>query len=183
MVQLILGGSASGKSEFAGSLAEKAARNGTIHYLATMHPEGKEAQEKIRRHDRLRIGGSYQVHEVFSIDALRGAGEKTASDDVILFDSIDGFAADVMFSPKTENPGTASPDEARQLAAEILLLEKNCRCLILVADDIGSDGVSYDPVTRRYMEYYGILCRCLGESAHSVVQVVCGIPVWLKGED
>ena len=124
MLILIYGGSAGGKSEYAGRLAEKLANGSVIRYLATMVESGAEALEKIRRHDELRKNGNYEVRLCLSFPDL----EQFASDlnlknpeirpdetqPVVLFDSLDGFLADVMFalgSDSESGTGSVSEDE------------------------------------------------------------------------
>ena len=63
MTALILGGAASGKSEYGERLALSLPRRGELLYLATMEPFGGEAEARIRRHRALRAGKGFQTWE------------------------------------------------------------------------------------------------------------------------
>ena len=55
MVILVIGGSGSGKSEYAESRCMQFCQGEKL-YIATMEPYGKEGQARIARHHRLRQG-------------------------------------------------------------------------------------------------------------------------------
>lgn len=56
-------------------------------------------------------------------------------------------------------------------------LQKQCHDLIIVTNEIFSDGVTYDPESERYIELLGRINRELGQMADSVTEVVYGIPL------
>ncbi len=199
MIIFITGGSASGKSAFAGKLAERLAEEheetGKILYIATLADQSAESEQRIERHRKLREKGNYDVAECFFLSdpslllkryrASGGEDKRTAA--VVLFDSLDGFTADVFFPPS--GSGNLSPDQGgdeadpERTAAEILSLQSISPDLIIVSDQIFSDGLVYDSLTRRYMEYTAEVETILADRADCVIEVVCGIPLLLKGEE
>lgn len=234
-IYLVAGGSASGKSAFAGRLAEQLAKgtnpaeeqnffyrqkweqeleqrenrvfdeNAPILYIATLADQGEESLKKVARHRELRKSGNYIVAECFSFQNLqeccvkrpekavdknrnsegRVPGDRSVRYPVILFDSLDGFTADVMFRSKGSEAEWMQ-NEAPALIAEktlreLLGLEAVCDHLIVVSDHVYSDGILYDEFTSRYMEYTSAAEQLLAEQAEYVTEVVCGIPVLLKG--
>ena len=62
MLRLIIGGSASGKSEYAERLV--CSLPGKRIYAATMEPFGEEGRERIARHRKLREGRGFVTVEV-----------------------------------------------------------------------------------------------------------------------
>ena len=52
----------------------------------------------------------------------------------------------------------------------------------LAANEITSDGIEYDPSTQAFLALLGGLERKLARRADLVVEVVCGLPLVLKGE-
>ena len=56
-------------------------------------------------------------------------------------------------------------------------LQKQCRDLIIVTNEIFSDGMTYDPESERYIQLLGRINRELGQMADSVTEVVYGIPL------
>ena len=208
MIVFITGGSASGKSEYAGMLAEQQAEKnrtdlrcgrcgscgGEILYVATMKDRSPESVRKIERHRRLRDRGNYEVAECFSLQDLEGlicgkqspCGQSGISSEypvyaAVLFDSLDGFTADVFFDLE-EVERESSEWLAEKTAEGILGLQSIAECVIIVSDEMGSDGIQYDEVTEKYMYYTAVSERLIAESADVAVEVVCGIPLMLKGE-
>ena len=51
-----------------------------------------------------------------------------------------------------------------------------------MTNEIFSDGICYDPETDRYQQYLGKINQEMTNMADGAVEVVYGIPVWLKGE-
>ncbi|MBQ9041751.1 MAG: bifunctional adenosylcobinamide kinase/adenosylcobinamide-phosphate guanylyltransferase [Eggerthellaceae bacterium] len=54
--------------------------------------------------------------------------------------------------------------------------------VVIVANEVGCDGIQYDPFTMDYIEKLGTLACQLGARADVVVEVVAGIPNVVKGE-
>jgi len=61
-------------------------------------------------------------------------------------------------------------------------LQKQCDTLIVVTNEVGSDGEEYPLETMQYMETLGRLNMELVHRADCVLELVCGIPLLLKGE-
>ena len=64
MLHLITGGSGSGKSMYGEKLIldSKAFHR---YYVATMHPWGKEGEERVQRHQKQREGKGFETLEVY----------------------------------------------------------------------------------------------------------------------
>ena len=52
--------------------------------------------------------------------------------------------------------------------------------LVIVSNDIFSDGVKYDPETEQYLKILGHLNQEVAAMADCVYEVVCGIPICIK---
>lgn len=61
-------------------------------------------------------------------------------------------------------------------------LQKRNPDLILVTDEIGCGIVPMEKEERRWREQTGRICCALAEQAETVVRVVAGIPMVIKGE-
>ena len=68
------------------------------------------------------------------------------------------------------------------LWAELSALADRCTHLVVVSNEITSDGIEYDPSTQAFLALLGELDRKLARRADLVVEVVCGLPLVLKGE-
>lgn len=57
-----------------------------------------------------------------------------------------------------------------------------CENAVIVANEVGCDGIRYDSFTMEYIEKLGALACVLGARADVVVEVVAGVPNVVKGE-
>ena len=61
-------------------------------------------------------------------------------------------------------------------------LYSGCRHLVIVTNEVFSDGCEYDAGTTDYIRRLGELNVRLSRAADAVVEVVYSIPVFLKGD-
>ncbi|TDK42245.1 bifunctional adenosylcobinamide kinase/adenosylcobinamide-phosphate guanylyltransferase [Antarcticimicrobium luteum] len=163
----ILGGAASGKSEFAEALALESGLS--AHYLATGEALDEEMRHKVKAH-RARRGAEWITHEA----PLDPAPVLAALDHdcVCLFD-----CATFWLSNQLMRDGDLAAAEARLLDA---LTDCPAR-VIVVSNEVGQGIVPADALSRRFREAQGRLNIALAARAGLVVQVVAGLPNVLKG--
>ncbi len=80
-----------------------------------------------------------------------------------------------------------APEGAGMQAMELILrgvaaLEQQCDVLVIVTNEIFSDGEIYPAETMQYMEQLGGINRALFQQADAAAESVCGILVPYKGE-
>lgn len=199
MMVLVTGASGSGKSEYAEGVAVKLAGKGNLYYLATMRVYGEEGARRVERHRKLRAGKGFQtvecpvnVDEAFAqaydgtiSEAEFSAQECVKSDGkawmpVALLECMSNLVANVMF------PETAG-DEINANCVENIIhrirhLKDQTGHLVIVTNQIFEDGIIYEPETMEYIKNLGQINQCLAEMADSVIEVVAGIPILIKGE-
>ena len=167
MIILITGGSGSGKSALAESLVPRLAAGRRI-YLATMAASGGESLQRIGRHRRQRASlGMETAERSADLDGL-----EVPEGALVLLEDVPNWLAGEMFG---------GGDAARMLPA-LRRLAGRCRHLILVTGDVFRDGGRYDAETERYLETLAVINREAAALADAVCEVVCGIPVMLKGK-
>ena len=172
MLALVTGGSGSGKSAWAEGLA-CAGACGPKYYLATMYPGGAEAQTRIARHRALRAGKGFETIEC----PLTLPARQLGADDTALLECLSNWVANRMFTP-----GAPPPEVCLEtLWGELEGLIAACGRLVVVSNEIFSDGVCYDADTMAYLRLLGGLNRRLARRADLAAEVVCGIPIALKG--
>ncbi len=199
MLRLIIGGSASGKSEYAERLVSSLP--GKRIYAATMEPFGEEGRERIARHRKLREGKGFVTVEVprdlgVLADALRKSPaqgelfrEATGSEAVrescnILLEDLPNLVANEMFGdgeiPVTD-VGRAEESDAlfSEMIRAIEELSSISEDLTIVTGDIFSDGVRYDSATEEYRRLLAKMNCRIAEEADHVVFVTAGCPVWM----
>lgn len=168
---LITGGSGSGKSTFAEALMQRLPPPYT--YIATMRPFDEESAVKIARHQNMRAGKGFRTIECETdVGALILPENGTA-----LLECMCNLTANEMF----DDTGNVR-DVYDKVLEDIRALEQTCGALIVVTNDVGSDGGGYDETTMQYVDMLGRLNRALAGRFDCVYELVCGIPVVLKGE-
>ena len=171
MLILITGGSGSGKSEYAEEVAvtlktEKKAEK--LYYMAAMKPYGEEGAARVEKHRRQREGKGFETVEHYT-----SAPIEVEKNGVMLLECLSNLAANEVFDEKNKNA-------ADDICDFIFTAEKKLAALVVVTNDIFSDGLLYGSETIAYMEVLGEINRRAAERADSFYEVVCGIPVRLK---
>lgn len=172
---LVTGGSGSGKSAYAEE--RLLSQTGCIHYyIATMQVFGEEGRKKVERHKKMRQGkGFLTVERQTDLGGLllSGQGEKA-----VLLECLSNLTANEMFADGRTDTDTESL--GKRLLSDIKALSAQCRELVIVTNEIASDGEVYEAETMEYIRLLGWLNVHLAHLADEVVEVVYGIPVVLK---
>lgn len=167
MIVLVIGGSGSGKSAWAEHLAVTLPGHTRV-YLATMQAADGESLRRVERHRAQRAGKGFQTVEAAMDLAKVPLPEKA----VVLVEDVPNWAANEMFG---------GGDTARMIPA-LQSLAQRARHLILVTGNVFADGVAYDETTMAYLKLLAEVNAAAAEMADAVVEVVCGLPVYVKGE-
>lgn len=169
---LVTGGSASGKSAFAERLAAGLPAEG-LYYIAAMKPYGEEGRARVRRHRNMRSGKGFQTVERY----LDVGGAPVPAGCTALLECLSNLLANEMFETGRQPEGAAVAERIRQ---GIDRLREKCSHLVIVSNEVFSDGVAYDGETAAYVKALGRLNTALAETADAVYEVVYGVPVTLK---
>ena len=73
-------------------------------------------------------------------------------------------------------------DPYDKILREVRGLAEQADNLILVTNDVGSDAEDYSASTLRYVDTLGRLNAVFAAEFDAVFELVCGIPIRLKGE-
>jgi adenosylcobinamide kinase/adenosylcobinamide-phosphate guanylyltransferase len=165
-VHFVLGGAASGKSDFAERLTRS--RGGRWLYVATAEALDGEMTDKIAAH-RARRGPGWRTVEA-PLDPWRPLQD--AGDEVVLLDCVTLWLSNMLLS------GTDIESAQEQLLSAI----GSCPApLVVVSNEVGLGVVPETPLGRRFRTAQGALNRALAERAGLVVLVVAGLPLVIKG--
>ncbi|MCM1191088.1 MAG: bifunctional adenosylcobinamide kinase/adenosylcobinamide-phosphate guanylyltransferase [Butyrivibrio sp.] len=187
MLYLVTGGSGSGKSEYAESLAGKlkekrSAEKGRLLYVATMYSYDRESDERIARHRLMRRGKGFSTIECYcGISRLQAGGG-----DVLLVECMSNLLANEMYLPEggLKDRGDKAEEELEKVMVKPLLaLAARAGEMVVVTNEVFSDGVRYDSESEQYRALLGRLNERLAARADAVVESVFSIPVIYKGED
>lgn len=171
MMILITGGSGSGKSAFAEDCV-LACRGDTRIYIATMYPYDEESHRRVERHRKMRSGKGFDTIECYTgLSKLRVPEGST-----VLLECMSNLVANEMFREEGAHENTAE-----EIMRGIRLLRGQSADLIIVTNEIFSEAACYQGETEAYRACLGEVNRSLAEMSDQVVEVVYGIPVYLKG--
>jgi len=170
MTTLVTGGSKCGKSSFAERILDSF--RGRKIYIATMQPFGTDALEAIERHRKMREGKGFETVEKYT-----DIGDIELPDGcAVLLECMGNLCANEMFAGE----GIASPTD--KIVSGIRSLADSASELVIVTNQVGSDGAAYPDGTAAYIRTLGGINRQIAEFADNVIECVYGIPLVLKGE-
>lgn len=191
MLHIVYGGSASGKSSYAESFAMSLQGDGRLLYIATMYPYkwGKaeidpETMQRIERHRAMRADKGFDT-----VECYRHVEHIVAKrQDVLLLECMSNLLANEMYLEQDSNAGsdmaeTMSP-VSKKIVQALVDLSARVQELVIVTNDVFSDGgsLTYDESTREYVKNLAEINCALAREAETVTEVVCGIPVKIKGD-
>lgn len=165
---LVLGGAASGKSDFAESLARKAEKR--LVYIATAQAFDREMEEKIERHRRSRGPGWRTVETPLDPGS---AISSLATGEIALLDCATLWLSNLLLAK-----ADLDAEEARFFAA----LADCPAPVIVVSNEVGAGIVPENALARRFRAAQGGFNRRLAARADTVIGVMAGLPFALKGE-
>lgn len=172
MVTVVYGGSASGKSEYAESIAVSY-RPLKLYYIATMNPYDEESRKKVGRHRQMRSSKNFETIECYT-DVSK---IKVKAHSVILLECMSNLVANEIFSDEGAKDKTLE-----SVKKGINHLISASAHLIIVTNNIFDDGNDYDDATKNYLAVLaGVNCY-ISEAADNVIEVVHGIAVNIKGK-
>lgn len=176
MLVLVTGGSGSGKSAYAEALCVKLQepqKEIPMLYIATMFPFDEEAFRKIDRHKELRKHKNFDAIECFTGLKKVRLSEPTT----VLLECMSNLTANEMYQEDGAKERTV--EEIRSGIEAITMQASN---VVVVSNEIFSDGIEYDLETVRYQQYLGQINQEIARQADLVVEVVYGIPLIHKGK-
>ena len=168
-VHLITGGARSGKSTFAEDLACRLCSDSSRRcYIATAEVTDDEMKARIDRHRERREGKFYTVES--PVELGKAIAENSDRADVILVDCLTVWTNNLLYYGKEDERGKLM--EA--------LREAECD-VILVTNETGMGIVPSNELSRRFRDLAGFINQDVAAVADTVVLMVCGLPLYVKG--
>ena len=172
MFVTVTGGSGSGKSAFAEEQILKFPEKNRL-YIATMVCFDEESRQRVKRHRKMRKEKHFDTLEC-PTDLIHA---RIPKDTAVLLECMSNLTANEMFEPEGAGNNTVEA-----VLAGVEALKDRCAHLVIVTNDIFSDGITYDEVTALYQERLGEINRRIAAEADQAAEVVCGIPLQLKNK-
>ena len=179
MMTLVIGGSGSGKSEFAENYCMKLAKDQQKYYIATMQVYDEEGHRKVLRHQMLRAGKGFLTIEQ-PVDVERAFEKMNVGERAALLECMSNLVANEMF---TNMKPVAEDDVVEKIVTAVREIKEQLSHLVIVSNNVFEDGKSYDSMTMAYIRAMGRINERLAGMADEVIEVVVGIPVMVKKYD
>jgi len=167
MIVLVTGGSGCGKSTWAEKLIASLPNEKRV-YIATMQVYDEEAVKRVERHRAQRADKGFATIECEK-DLASAPVEEVS---IVLLEDLVNLMANEMFDG----------GDVSRIVPALEELAKKCRHLVMVTNDVFSDGIDYAESTQEYLRQLAKINLQAAELADSVVEVVYSIPVCVKGE-
>lgn len=170
MLTLVVGGAASGKSQYAEDLVLGSPL--PRFYLATMEVWDAECAARVEKHRQMRAQKQFATVECpLHLDSVQLPARGT-----VLLEDLGNLAANELYDPRG-----AGDNAVAAILAGVDRLAEQCTELVIVTNEVFSGGADYADDTHRYLLALAQLNNAIAARADRVVRVVCGIPVYYKG--
>ncbi len=187
MMELVTGGSGSGKSAYAENavcqsrrrLQEKEKREIPLYYIADMFPYGRETEEKIENHRQMRAGKGFHTLEWYQDLAGKLTGEDAPdlSGACVLLECVSNLTANEMYME-----GGAGENTVEAVVSGIRLLKERCRHLVVVTNEVFAESEPDSSEMAVYKKNLAQINRALAEMSDRVSEVVYGRRIPVKGD-
>ena len=168
MFIFIAGTTRSGKSEYAEQRLLELGQASRKIYVATAGVHDSEMMRRVELHKARREGMGFvtveRERDLGCLEIPEGA--------CVLIESLTVWAANEIFTASGVNHGAGV-----KIYEDFMTLKARAEHIVLVSDDVFSDGVSYDPLTDEYLRILGELHVKLAAHADEVIEIFAGIPI------
>lgn len=170
----MLGGTRSGKSRFAASLAARS--EGHVTFVATAVAVDEEIRDRIDSHRRSRPAGWTVIEEPLALADAVPNGSAT-----VLLDGVDVWLANRL---EAQGGAAAQPwsdaNAVEEAMEEIGRLQTRASLLIVVSAEVGMSLLPLTPYGRAFTDLLGSLNQRLVAQAAEAYLMVAGVPLPLK---
>ena len=173
MFTLVIGGAASGKSEYAEGVVLRSPHR-PRYYIDTMEPFDGEGRARVEKHRRMRAGKQFETVECYTGLSSVRLPERGA----VLLECVGNLAANELYSPKGAGSVHAS---WRAVTTGVQALLSQCGDLVVVSNEVFTGGERYAEGTDDYLRLVAEINHTLAARAARVCEVVCGLPRYYKG--
>lgn len=168
MIELIIGGARSGKSDYALSLAQ--AYDATLHFIATAQPADAEMTTRIERHQRQRGARWNLIEEPRYLSRITEDFNET---DVLVVDCLTLWLSNWLCSD--------SPQQWCEEKQNFQFgLQRSAAHWLLVSNEVGMGVIPTNRLGRQFIDESGWLHQELAQISSRVTTVMYGIPQILK---
>jgi adenosylcobinamide kinase/adenosylcobinamide-phosphate guanylyltransferase len=180
MVTLVIGGSGSGKSEYAEGVI-MGRKGGKRIYIATMKPWDEECEKRIFRHRQMRSEKKFDTVECYR-NLKRLDFKEHGEISEILLECMSNLVSNELFGLGENGEKLLFPGQTvEEVMIGILRLKGQAENVTIVTNEVFSDGDNYSRETNQYREVLGQINQRIAHIADEVIEVIAGIPISIKG--
>lgn len=171
MITLVLGGARSGKSQYAQTLASRAA---DVVFVATAQPSDDEMRAKIARHRQERPAAWKTVEAPLDLEAaVREHGSRSV---FLLIDCLTTFTANLMLRGDGQNDAIFE-----RIDRVCSALRESSASAVVVSNEVGEGVVPPTEMGRQFRDLLGEVNQRVARQADNVILMVAGYPLAVKG--
>lgn len=191
MMELVSGGSGSGKSAYAEDLicavyrsictsVEDSRRRPSLYYIASMGHYGEETEEKIAAHRKQRDGKGFHTLEWYTglTEHLSGPDCPVTEGSCVLLECISNLTANEMYMEEGAGKNTVEA-----ITNGIRLLKERCAYVVVVTNDVFAESVMDSKEMKEYKRVLGQINRNLAQMADRVTRIVYGVRCPVSGTE
>ena len=128
-----------------------------------------ELTESTQPGKKMRAGKGFETIECYT--GLKDV--PISGDSVVLLECMSNLTANEMFEENGAHQNTVE-----EILAGVQKLKERVRHMVIVTNEIFSDGVTFDEEMNTYLRYLGEINQAVAKMADEAVEVVYGIPIW-----
>lgn len=180
MITLIIGGSGSGKSEYAENMITSRSKGRCI-YIATMKPWDEECEKRIQRHRLMRAEKGFETVECYrDLKEVHFSQQEAVLE--VLLECMSNLVSNELFGLLEQGEVLLTPHEAvTEILEGISRIHLQTGNLTIVTNEVFSDGDSYSIQTNEYREALARINQEIARISDCVIEVTAGIPIIVKG--
>lgn len=188
MLELVIGGSGSGKSAYAEQhicrlrrmLSRRLGGEVPLYYIAAMIPRGEETENKIESHRNSRRGKGFETLEWHMDICGRLKEYPLPENSCVLLECLSNLTANELYET-----GGAKERTADKVTEGIRMLQKQCAAVVVVTNQVFCEPQAcvqgQQDEMSRYKGILGEINSRIAAEAEQVTEVVMGIPSGVKG--